>query len=99
MPLIGQFLDPPHLPIFQPYLDAMRMRWTFSQQVFNHAAGQSTAALILLQDDIDRHARFDLITILTAFRHHFFFFSFFAWAALSRSANDPMPDPLAGSSV
>jgi hypothetical protein len=44
-------LHAPNLPRFQPYLNAMRMKGRFGQNVLYHAFGQIPTALILFQHD------------------------------------------------
>ena len=53
LPLCEDFLDPSHLAIGQPYLDTKRMTGRFGQNIFYNTPGQSPAALVLFQDDID----------------------------------------------
>ena len=65
LPLCEDFLYPSHLTIGQPYLDAIRMMGRFGQNILYNAPGQSPAALVFFQHDIDFNAGFYITQIST----------------------------------
>ncbi len=64
------FLDAPHLAVRQSDFDAMRMGRRFGEEFFDDALGQFAGGLILLQDDQDGHAGFDVCAYLPIYGVH-----------------------------
>lgn len=96
--ICGESLNSPDLTIRKPHFDAVRMGRAAGQEILDNAAGQGAGALIFFQNNLNRHPRFDLSSVPATDCHFFFFFSFLSCAAFSRSAKEPIPEPLAGSS-
>jgi len=69
LPLCEDFLDPSHLAIGQPYLDTKRMTGRFGQNIFYNTPGQSPAALVLFQDDIDFNSGSYILPVFSIPRH------------------------------
>jgi len=67
--LFDNLLDPTHLPIVQPDLDAMGVKGRLCQDVFDHAAGQFSGALIFFQYDVNLDAGSDVATIRSFHPH------------------------------
>jgi hypothetical protein len=58
---VNNVLDPAYLPILQHHLNAAGMIGLIREQAAHHASGQDTRRLVLLQYNIDRHARLDTV--------------------------------------
>jgi hypothetical protein len=52
--LLNYFLNPSHLPVHQPNLDAVGVMGRFCQNIFDHPPGQPARALIFFQNYINR---------------------------------------------
>jgi len=62
-------LDAPDLAAHQSHFDAMRMGRGFGEDILDNPLGQFPGGLILLQDDQDGHAGFDVGTCVSI--HYF----------------------------
>lgn len=51
-------LDPAHLAVSQPDLDAVGMKGGFGQDILDNASGQSSGALVFFQHDINLYSGF-----------------------------------------
>jgi hypothetical protein len=55
--------DPADNAGFQPYLDAMRVKGGFGEDVLNPAPGQVSGSLVLLLDHLDQAARGNVFSV------------------------------------
>lgn len=58
--LFEDFLHAADLTVGEANLDAVRVVWRICEQVFDHAGGLFTGALVLFEDDRDGHSGADV---------------------------------------